>query len=138
MQSQWLARAAAEMNSNPGMSTAAQDALQAAFESQAQSIRDARNRDSKGDRGSQLSTGGSSGKAGPTDLNAPATGGGGEEPLRMADTGTFGFDDVQVNWSRLPPRVARDLRKSLQEGMLSEFLSQVNAYFKQIAEQSTR
>ncbi|MGB0581506.1 MAG: hypothetical protein ACPGVU_17555 [Limisphaerales bacterium] len=126
------------MNNSPGMSTAAQDALQAAFESEAQSIRQARNRTPKeGEGGRQLAS--SSGGQGSQDGNMEglAMGGGGQEPEGMQE-GTFGFDDVQVDWGRLPPRVARDLRQSLQEGMSSEFRTQVNAYFKQIAEQSTR
>lgn len=120
-----------------GMSSAATDALQAAFESEAQSIRQARNRSPKQGEGSKqmASDGGGGGQTGPVEGMAGGAGqatGGPDEP------GEFGFDDIQVDWGRLPPRVARDLRQSLQEGMSAEFRSQVNAYFKLIAEQSSR
>jgi hypothetical protein len=134
--SQWLARAVSAMNGGKQVTPEAADALRAALESQADSIRDARNNDqTAGAANQQASAAGVSSNPGDPTGGMPGTGGHGG--TSEAGMGEFSFGDVSVDWGKLPPKVARDLRESLREGVSSEFRSQVNAYFRLIAEKSS-
>ena len=112
------------------------DALRAAFEAQAEAVRMARNevfdnaaQAAAAQAGSPAAAGGSTGIQSP--ISGEGMGGGGvsNEPIGDADA-------IPIDWGRLPPRVARDLRDSLREGTASEYRDQVNAYFRLVAEQA--
>ena len=135
--SQWLARAVSAMDGSGKMTAQASDAIRAALEAQAQSIRDARNNQTmESTNGQNLTSAGVSSNPGDPQGNAVMPGGRGGESHAGLTGGDFTFGDVNVEWGKLPPKVARDLRESLREGVSSEFRGQVNAYFRIIAEQS--
>jgi hypothetical protein len=110
------------------------DALRAAIESRAEAVRMARN-DSVERAAEAQSAGASEGGSGVAQssvVDGQGAGGGGvsNEPI-----GTV--DNIAIDWGRLPPRVARDLRDSLREGTPGEYRDQVNAYFRMVAERAS-
>ena len=131
-----MARAMSAMREGNGqqVSPQARDALRAAFESQASAIRMQRNSDAENFRMTGNSVAGSGGV--PSDQAGPGTGGGEHDPM---ENGAVEVDMTafNVDWGKLPPRVARDLRNSMREGVASEFREQVNAYFRMIAEKAS-
>lgn len=45
---------------------------------------------------------------------------------------------LELDWAKLPPRVARDLRASMRENNSGEFRREINAYFQALAEKAAR
>ena len=133
---QWLARAMSAMRDGSGeqISSQARDALRAAFESQASAIRMERNADAENMKLTANSVAGSGSV--PTGREGEGPGGGEHGPMTDNEA-ELDMTAFNVDWGKLPPRVARDLRNSMREGVASEFRDQVNTYFRVIAEQAS-
>jgi hypothetical protein len=117
------------MSPDGTVSPMSRDALRAALDEQAQSIRTSRNAVS--DRaGEQIVGSGGSGQG--------AGSGGGSGGAEMIRQSTAGSGTIALDWAKLPPRVARDLRASMRENNSGEFRKEINAYFQALAEKAAR
>ncbi|MBG86031.1 MAG: hypothetical protein CMO80_03915 [Verrucomicrobiales bacterium] len=124
---------------NDGQPTMAVDALRAAMDEHLARMRQMRNSTA----GGQPSENPMAGEGNRVGAGSGGGAGAGEGVHRAGgivavDNRSMGGSDVPLDWAKLPPRMARDLRASIRENNASEFRSEINAYFQAIAERAVR